>query len=171
MRNLYGIIGNKIRLIILRCFVVEQSLKLRQIGFGCCDDFSYFCALKFFLARYKDMLKPKRQSRRGMRASLVTRDMEQLTSHTGNVYEAIASISKRARHIAVIQKEELSQKISEFATTVDNLEEVFENREQIEISKYYERLPKPTTTATEELMDGELIIKKPKAADEDDLDS
>lgn len=114
------------------------------------------------------MLKPKKQLRRGARASLVTRDMEQLTQYTGNVYETIAAISKRARHIGAMQKEELSQKISEFATTVDNLEEVFENREQIEISKYYERLPKPTTTATDELMDGKLVIRRPEPEDDEE---
>lgn len=115
------------------------------------------------------MLKPKKQTRRGQRASLITRDMQELTAHTGNVYETIAAISKRARSIAVVQKEELNQKISEFATTVDNLEEVFENREQIEISKHYERMPKPTSTATDELMANELIIKKPDPNEEDEL--
>ncbi len=114
------------------------------------------------------MLKPKRQMRRGAKASLVTRNMEELTEHTGNVYETIASIAKRARHIAVVQKDELNQKISEFATTVDNLEEVFENREQIEISKYYERLPKPTSMATDELMDNQLVIKHPEPEEDED---
>jgi DNA-directed RNA polymerase subunit K/omega len=68
-------------------------------------------------------------------------------------------ISKRARQIAINIKEELNSKLSEFATTVDNLEEVFENREQIEISKFYERMPKPTTTATEEFLDGKLNFR------------
>ncbi|MGF1533508.1 MAG: DNA-directed RNA polymerase subunit omega [Bernardetiaceae bacterium] len=106
--------------------------------------------------------------RRNLRASLVTRDMSELTSHTGNVYEAIVAISKRARHVATLQKDELSQKISEFATSTDSLEEVFENKEQIEISRHYERLPKPSTTATEELLDGDLILVRPKS--EEDLE-
>jgi DNA-directed RNA polymerase subunit K/omega len=65
-------------------------------------------------------------------------------------------ISKRARQISVNIKEELNNKLADFATTVDNLEEVFENREQIEISKFYERMPKSTTTATEEFLEGKL---------------
>ena len=82
--------------------------------------------------------------------SIVTRDVDKIAAHTGNVYESVVVISKRARQIAINIKEELNNKLAEFATTVDNLEEVFENREQIEISKFYERLPKPTTTALEE---------------------
>ncbi len=65
-------------------------------------------------------------------------------------------ITKRARQIAINLKEELNNKLAEFATTVDNLEEVFENREQIEISRYYERMPKPTSTAIEEFLEGKL---------------
>src|SRR4030095_3723836 len=88
--------------------------------------------------------------------SIITRDIEKIAAQTGNVYESVVVISKRARQIAVNIKEELNNKLAEFATTVDNLEEVFENREQIEISKFYERLPKPTTTATEEFLEGKL---------------
>jgi DNA-directed RNA polymerase subunit K/omega len=68
-------------------------------------------------------------------------------------------ISKRARQIASNIKEELNNKLAEFATTVDNLEEVFENREQIEISKFYERMPKPTSTAIEEFFDNKLNFR------------
>ena len=88
--------------------------------------------------------------------SIITRDVEKISSPTGNLYESVVIISKRARQIAVNLKEELNNKLAEFATTVDNLEEVFENREQIEISKFYERMPKPTTTATEEFLEGKL---------------
>ena len=88
--------------------------------------------------------------------SLITRDVEKISSPTGNLYQSVVVISKRARQIAVNLKEELNNKLAEFATTVDNLEEVFENREQIEISKFYERMPKPTTTATEEFLEGKL---------------
>lgn len=88
--------------------------------------------------------------------SIVTRDLEKIAEPTGNLYESVVVISKRARQIAVNIKEELNSKLAEFATTVDNLEEVFENREQIEISKFYERMPKPTNTATEEFLEGKL---------------
>lgn len=88
--------------------------------------------------------------------SLITRDVEKIASPTGNLYQSVVVISKRARQISVNLKEELNNKLAEFATTVDNLEEVFENREQIEISKFYERMPKATTTATEEFLEGKL---------------
>jgi DNA-directed RNA polymerase subunit K/omega len=91
-----------------------------------------------------------------VQSSVITRDLDKIAEQTGNVYESVVIISKRARQIAVNIKEELNNKLAEFATTVDNLEEVFENREQIEISKFYERLPKPTTTATEEFLEGKL---------------
>lgn len=88
--------------------------------------------------------------------SIITRDMEKLIEPTNNVYESVVIISKRSRQIASNIKEELNNKLAEFATTVDNLEEVFENREQIEISKFYERMPKPTSTAIEEFFEGKL---------------
>ena len=97
-------------------------------------------------------------------ASIVTRNLADISTESGNVYEAIAIISKRANQLSVKLKEELSDKLSEFATTVDNLEEVFENREQIEISKQYERLPKPTSQAIEEFMAGELTYELPEVA-------
>jgi DNA-directed RNA polymerase subunit K/omega len=95
--------------------------------------------------------------------SIVTRDVEKIYGPTGNLYESVVIISKRARQIAVNLKEELNNKLAEFATTVDNLEEVFENREQIEISKFYERMPKPTTTATEEFLEGKLNYRMREA--------
>lgn len=91
--------------------------------------------------------------------SIVTRDIDQIAQPTGNIYESVVIISKRARQIAVNIKEELNGKLADFATTVDNLEEVFENREQIEISKYYERMPKPTSTAIEEFLEGKLMYR------------
>src|SRR5687768_16332463 len=91
-----------------------------------------------------------------VQSSVVTRDLDKIAEQTGNVYQSVVVISKRARQIAVNIKEELNNKLAEFVSTVDNLEEVFENREQIEISKFYERLPKPTTTATEEFLEGKL---------------
>ncbi len=91
--------------------------------------------------------------------SVITREVEKIADQTGNIYESVVVISKRARQIAVNIKEELNNKLAEFATTVDNLEEVFENREQIEISKFYERMPKPTTTATEEFIEEKLNFR------------
>ncbi len=91
-----------------------------------------------------------------VQSSVITRDLDKIAEATGNIYQSVVVISKRSRQIAVNIKEELNNKLAEFATTVDNLEEVFENREQIEISKFYERLPKPTTTATEEFLEGKL---------------
>jgi DNA-directed RNA polymerase subunit K/omega len=99
--------------------------------------------------------------------SLITRDIEKIAAPTGNLYESVVVISKRARQIAVNLKEELNNKLAEFATTVDNLEEVFENREQIEISRYYERMPKPTTTATEEFLEGKLTYRMRSANETD----
>ena len=98
--------------------------------------------------------------------SIITRDTDKIYSPTGNIYESVVIISKRARQIAVNIKEELNSKLADFATTVDNLEEVFENREQIEISKFYERMPKPTSTAIEEFMEGKLIARTPSETTE-----
>ena len=95
-------------------------------------------------------------------ASIVTRNVADFAKETGNVYEAVSIISKRANQISVKIKEELNSKLAEFATTVDNLEEVFENREQIEISKYYERMPKPTNLAVEEFLEGKVMFRRPE---------
>lgn len=91
----------------------------------------------------------------------VTRDFPTLDSETGNIYETLAIVSKRANQIAVEMKEELTQKLSEFATNTDNLEEIFENREQIEISKFYERLPKPNAIAMQEFLEGKVYYRNP----------
>ncbi|WP_337043458.1 DNA-directed RNA polymerase subunit omega [Emticicia sp. 17c] len=82
--------------------------------------------------------------------SIVTRDVDKLAAKTGNVYESVFIVSQRARQVAVKTKEELTQKLAEFASNIDNLEEIFENREQIEISRFYERQPKPTSIALDE---------------------
>lgn len=103
------------------------------------------------------------------RAALITRDLIKLSGPTGNIYEAIAVIGKRSNQLSAQLKEELNNKLSDFATTVDNLEEVFENREQIEISRHYERMPKPTIRATEEFLNEELVVVRP--TEEDELDS
>ena len=94
-----------------------------------------------------------------IQAAITTRDVDELALKTGNIYKSIAVISKRSRQISSNLKEELSSKLAEFASTVDNLEEVFENREQIEISKFYERMPKPTRTAVEEFLEDKLMYR------------
>lgn len=94
--------------------------------------------------------------------SIITRDLDKIAAPTGNVYESVSIISKRARQIATKLKDELNSKLVEFASTVDNLEEIFENREQIEISRFYERMPKPTSTATDEFLEGEIMFRKPE---------
>ncbi len=91
----------------------------------------------------------------------VTRDVMNLCEETGNIYESVVIISKRANQISADIKQELSKKLSEFASTQDNLDEVFENREQIEISRYYEKLPKPTLMATQEFIDGKIYFRNP----------
>ena len=91
----------------------------------------------------------------------VTRDMQDFRDKTGNVYESIAIMGKRANQIAVEIKDELKKKLDEFSSSSDNLEEVFENREQIEISRYYERLPKPTLIAAQEFADDEVYYRNP----------
>ncbi|MBL7928073.1 MAG: DNA-directed RNA polymerase subunit omega [Bacteroidia bacterium] len=91
----------------------------------------------------------------------VTRDLLKFEERTGNIYETVVIISKRANHIAAEMKEELHNKLSEFATSQDNLEEIFENREQIEISKFYEKLPKPTLIAIQEYLDGKIYFRNP----------
>ncbi len=91
--------------------------------------------------------------------SLITRDVAELAAKTENIYEAVAVIAERAKQISQEIKEEIAAKLADFATAADNLEEVFENREQIEISKSYERMPKPTTIATEEFLKGMFTYK------------
>src|ERR1700761_2060221 len=91
----------------------------------------------------------------------ITRDLRELDAKTNNIYESLVIMGKRANQISNNIKEELHQKLSEFASSNDNLEEVFENREQIEISKHYERLPKPTLVAVQEFLDGKVYHRNP----------
>lgn len=93
------------------------------------------------------------------KAEIVTRDLIEIAKPTGNVYKSVNIISKRARQISVTTKEELSGKLAEFASSVDNLEEIFENREQIEISKHYERMPKPSMNAIYEFLDDKIAFR------------
>ena len=92
----------------------------------------------------------------------VTRDTVRIEEKTGNIYQSLVAISKRANQISAETKEELTQKLQEFATSTDNLEEIFENREQIEISKHYEKMPKATAIATQELLDDKIYMRKPE---------
>ena len=92
----------------------------------------------------------------------ITRNVREIDDVTGNVYESLAIIAKRANQLGVELKEELNGKLAEFATSGDNLEEVFENREQIEISKFYERLPKPSAIAVQEFLDGNVYYRNPE---------
>ena len=103
-------------------------------------------------------------------SNTVTRDMMDLCKDTGNVYETVAIIAKRANQISVDMKQDLEKKLQEFASFNDNLEEVFENREQIEISRYYEKLPKPTLIATQEYIDGKIDYRNP-AKEKDNINT
>lgn len=94
--------------------------------------------------------------------STQVRDIRKIDAPTGNLYESLAIVSKRANQIAAQMKEELHNKLSEFAHDSDTLEEVFENREQIEISSYYERLPKPTSIAMEEFLNNKIYYHNPE---------
>tara|TARA_B100001250_G_C19325692_1_gene582410 strand:+ start:93 stop:413 length:321 start_codon:yes stop_codon:yes gene_type:complete len=89
----------------------------------------------------------------------VTNDNRLLEDKVGNIYEAIVALEKRSNQIGFEIKEELLSKLDEFATHNDNLDEIFENKEQIEVSKFYEKLPKPTLIAIKELLDDQLFIK------------
>jgi len=91
----------------------------------------------------------------------ITRDIIEYEKGTDNIYETVVVMSKRANQIGTEIKEELDSKLAEFASTTDNLEEIFENREQIEISKFYERMPKPTLIASDEFKNDKVYYRKP----------
>lgn len=91
----------------------------------------------------------------------ISRDMNSISEKIGNVYETIKVIGKRANQISVETKSELDKKLQEFASFNENIEEVFENREQIEISRYYEKLPKPVLIATQELIEDKIYYRNP----------
>ena len=92
----------------------------------------------------------------------VTRNLDSLNKGTGNIYETVIIVARRANQISVEMKQELNKKLEEFASYTDNLEEVFENREQIEISKFYERLPKPTLIALQEFEESKVFFRNPE---------
>ena len=90
----------------------------------------------------------------------VTRDLSEIAAPTGNIYESVMIIAKRANQISADVKQELSKRLEEFSTYTDTLEEINENHEQIEISQYYEKLPKPTLIATEEFKEGKILYRE-----------
>ena len=91
----------------------------------------------------------------------MTRNLDMLNKGTENIYETVIVVARRANQIGVEMKQELNKKLEEFASYTDNLEEVFENREQIEISKFYERLPKPTLIALQEFEESKVFHRNP----------
>ena len=93
----------------------------------------------------------------------ITRDTKNLAAPTGNIYETVVVLYKRANQIALAEKKELNKKLEDFKNERDTMEEVFENKEQIEISKYFERQPKPGLVAISEFEDGELSFRFAKA--------
>ena len=97
----------------------------------------------------------------GLSPFVETRNLNKVEAKTGNVYESVVVISKRASQISMKIKEELHSKLSDFVSTTDNLEEVHENREQIEISKHYEKMPNPSLQAIQEFMDDKIYFRNP----------
>ena len=101
----------------------------------------------------------KKEEAKSMSAYIETRNLDDLAARTGNIYKSINVISARSSQMNTKMKEELHRKLEEFASATDNLEEVFENREQIEISRYYEKFPKTTITALHEFLSDETYFK------------
>ena len=99
----------------------------------------------------------------------VTRQKDQFYVGTGNIYETVAIMSKRSDQIAAEMKSELNKKIEEYTTNNDSLEEVFENKEQIEVAKYYEKLPKPTLIAVNEFLNDRIYYRNPNKENEGDF--
>lgn len=95
-----------------------------------------------------------------------TRDLCEFAAPTGNIYETVVILSKRANQIAMAEKKELSRKLEDFKNERDTMEEIYENREQIEISKYYERQPKPGLVAISEFQEGEIFYRMARKDEE-----
>ena len=96
----------------------------------------------------------------------ITRNTELFSEGTGNIYETVAILSKRANQIATDMKRELHKKIEEFSSGIDTMDEIYENREQIEVVRHYEQMPKPTLQATQEYLDGEIYFRNPAKEDQ-----
>ena len=106
------------------------------------------------------MSKLRRQLSAGIANNVETKSLDDLRKKTGNLYESIAVVAKRANQINISLKEELHNKLDEFASHTDSLEEIHENKEQIEISRAYERMPNPALLATQEFMDDKIYFRK-----------
>jgi DNA-directed RNA polymerase subunit K/omega len=106
------------------------------------------------------MSKSRRQVRANVSNNVETKNLGIIKDKTGNTYESVVIISKRANQINISIKEELHTKLDEFASHTDNLEEVHENKEQIEISKAYEKIPNPALLATQEFLDNKIYFRK-----------
>ncbi|HEU4609512.1 MAG TPA: DNA-directed RNA polymerase subunit omega [Chitinophagaceae bacterium] len=111
------------------------------------------------------MSKLRRQLSANMPSSVETKSLVEIKAKTGNLYESIAIIAKRANQINIALKEELHNKLEEFASHTDSLEEIHENKEQIEISRAYERMPNPALLATQEFLDDKIYFRR----NDDDL--
>ncbi|MEE2699965.1 MAG: hypothetical protein VYD71_01200 [Bacteroidota bacterium] len=103
----------------------------------------------------------------GAEQTTITRDVKEIVEKTGNVYQSLAILVKRSEQINERMKTELLAKLNEFATHTDELEEVFENSEQIEVSKFYERLPKPWAIAVKELLEDEVYVREVEQEEDD----
>lgn len=94
-------------------------------------------------------------------STTITRDVREFDDKTGNIYETVAMLAKRSDQISSEMKRELNKKIEEFVSSTDSVDEIYENREQIEVVRYYEQLPKPTLIAIQEYLNGELYYRNP----------
>ena len=112
------------------------------------------------IKKYKEMANKKTPT------NTFTRNLSELAAPTGNIYETVVILAKRANQIAIAEKKELTRKLEDFKNDRDTMEEVFENREQIEISKYYERQPKPSLVAIEEFKEGGVAYRMAKQDEE-----
>ena len=106
------------------------------------------------------MSKLRRQLSAGIPNNVETKSLTDLKNKTGNIYESVAIIAKRANQINISLKEELHNKLDEFASHTDSLEEIHENKEQIEISRAYERMPNPSLLATQEFLEDKVYFRK-----------
>ncbi|HEU4574650.1 MAG TPA: DNA-directed RNA polymerase subunit omega [Chitinophagaceae bacterium] len=106
------------------------------------------------------MSRLRRQLSSSTSNTVETRNLQDIKKKTGNLYESIAVIAKRANQINISLKEELHNKLDEFASHTDSLEEIHENKEQIEISRAYERMPNPSLLATQEFMEDKVYFRK-----------
>ena len=106
------------------------------------------------------MSKLRRQLSSNTSSVVETKNLVDIKNKTGNLYESITIVAKRANQINITLKEELHNKLEEFATHTDSLEEIHENKEQIEISRAYERMPNPAILATQEFMEDKIYYRK-----------